>query len=806
MQTTMVRGRVTNFVSGAALGGVHVKVNDDSATTDADGRFILSIAQTTVMLEANHPGFQSYRREVNGSERLSLDIALVPQVRFFEHTEVRAAANPLERSPSLTPIRPSEVQSVAGGAENVFRVLTTLPGVSGTDELSSRLSVRGGGPDQNLTVMDGVEIHDPYRLFGLVSAFNPETVESFELTTGAFSAKYGDRLSSILTIDNRNGSSRSSITGSSALSLTDTNAILEGGLPGDAGSWILTGRRTYYDLVAERFTDSDLPSFGDVQGKISFNLGNKKRLTLFGLLSREGTDAALTSGSHQGEIYTHTRNDLYSIAFDRALGNRGSWRTLASYYDTENVRDIDGRFQGGGRRRSNTPDIEQDMPFADFAWESSTRTRDLAIRQDISYALSKSHLLEVGFESHHLDTRLAYEITGRRNAIAENGSSIQGGAGLADELESERQDRRYGAWLIDRMNLGRRVETEAGLRLSHSTINGDTLLEPRFRASWKLAPKTHLQFAAGWHAQSPGYEKLVSADYLFDLSGSERLPIASERSTHVLMSLERELASGLTARIEGYYKRFDDLIVGRLETPAETLERVAVYDYPPELAAYVHDTPIITSQPSNDSEGRAYGFDVFIARRATSAKTRFTGWASYTYGIADCTAYGRTYPFDYDRRHTLSLVGQWRPSQRLELALTGRFASGFPTTPPVGLSVSATADENDLDGDGDRGESIPERDNAGRLVYVPDFGGVEDMNTARQPNYLRIDSRLTWTPRFGKERLSMYLDVINVLNRTNPGIIDYKLEHDPDSDRPRLVEARDGSIPILPSIGIHYRF
>jgi prepilin-type processing-associated H-X9-DG protein len=132
-------------------------------------------------------------------------------------------------------------------------VLQALPGVAAAvNDFNSRSSVRGGGPDQNLTMMDGVEIHNPYRLFGLASAFNPETVESFELTAGGFNAKYGDRLSSILVIENRAGTEEQRVIGSANMAFTDGNVVAEGKLPGAAsGSWLLTGRRTYYDLIAE---------------------------------------------------------------------------------------------------------------------------------------------------------------------------------------------------------------------------------------------------------------------------------------------------------------------------------------------------------------------------------------------------------------------------------------------------------------------------------------------------------------------------------------------------------------------------
>ena len=101
-----------------------------------------------------------------------------------------------------------QVLRTPGALDNVFRTLQTLPGVAATEEFGSRLSVRGGSPDQNLTMMDGVEVHDPYRLFGLTSAFNPETIQRFELATGGFSAKYGDRLSSLLVVENRDGTRR----------------------------------------------------------------------------------------------------------------------------------------------------------------------------------------------------------------------------------------------------------------------------------------------------------------------------------------------------------------------------------------------------------------------------------------------------------------------------------------------------------------------------------------------------------------------------------------------------------------------
>jgi hypothetical protein len=801
----IVAGRVTDSASARPLVGARVTGDGRETRTDAAGEYRLELQSSTATIEITLAGFMAQRLAVAASAgEARSDVALDPATRFQEKIEVRG--DPLSETPASMPVRPKDVTTVAGGAENVFRVLTTLPGVTATDEITSRLSVRGGGPDQNLTVMDGVEIHDPYRLFGLVSAFNPETVDGFELITGAFSARYGDRLSSILIIDNREGSRQRAFSGSSAISLTDGNTILEGRLPRAAGTWLVTGRRTYYDLVAEQFTDSDLPAFDDVQGKVSLDLRRGRRLTLFALRSREGTDASLTGGSHAGEFYTRTTNDVLSARFDRPLGQLGSWRTLLAYYETGADADIDGRFRGG-QRRSNTPN-DEDINPTKVIWTSGTRVRDFSLRQETRVALSGSQQVEAGVELHRLRTSLSYEIAGAHAAFEPNGSSARGGAGLGDALNSEREDTRFGAWLLDRARFGSRLDVEAGLRLDRSTINGLTELQPRFQASLALAAKTHLRLAAGRHTQSPGYEKLVSSDYLMDLSGAGRLAIDNERSNHVVLGLERELGRGLTARVEGYYKSYANLILGRIETPAETAARVATYDFPAELALSVPSAPLITSSPTNDGSGEAYGLDLYLARRARSESTRLSGWIAYTYGFANLRAYGRSYPFDYDRRHSLSVVGELRLSRRLDLALTGRLASGFPSTPPLGLRVSATRDERDADGDGNVAEQMPERDLVGRLVYVPDYGGVANLNTGREPTYARIDARATWKPGFGKGRLRLYLDVINVLNRKNVGMMQYKLEYDPDpaADRPRLTTPNEGAIPFLPSIGIHYRF
>ena len=726
--------------------------------------------------------------------------------RVEEKIEVTARASAGADEPAVIDVRPAEVMSVAGSADNIFRTLHTLPGVSPTDEFGSRLSVRGGAPDQNLTVMDGVEIHNPYRIFGLVSAFNPETVQAFELTAGAFSAKYGDRLSSLLIVENRDGRADRRLAGSSALSLTDGNLILEGALPrATGGSWLLTGRRTYYDLVAERFVDQDLPSFADLQSRIVWPLRAGRRLSVSALRSREDSNAVVDGdrAGEQGAFLSNARNDLVAATFDAVWGRSASTRTTVAWYRNTDVVDVEARLRNTVRRSNGPEDSAWSQAWVKVDREAAVR--DVSLRQELLVQAPGGHLLEAGFDVHGLATTVRFTAPGDRNPLEANGSSVRGGAGLPDALDSSRSARRGGLWLHDRWQATPALTLEPGLRLEWSGVNRRTVPAPRLSALWRMGESTRARLAFGAHAQSPGYEKFIQADYFIDLTHDGPLDLEHERSRQVVLGLERDLAPGLTARVEAFHKRFSRIIVGRLETEPERRARLATYDFPAELAGEVPSDPIITTTPGNGAGGAAYGFDVYVSRRPRPG-ARLSGWATYTFGVARREAYGRTYPFDYDRRHAATVVAAVRVREWLDVAATARVASGFPRTPVRGLRVAARPDAADRDGDGNRLELVPERDPDGRPVYTIDLGGVGDMLSARLPAFARLDLRATARPGGRRGRWELYLDVINALDRENVGYVEPYLEHEPTADRPRLLEKGTASIPFLPSFGVRFRF
>jgi hypothetical protein len=729
---------------------------------------------------------------------------------FSDSADVAGALEARREGPGVMRVRPDDVLRTPGAVDNIFRALQVMPGITGAGLFETRIAVRGGAPDQNLTVMDGVEIHNPFRLFGAVAGFNPETIGRFELTAGAFPARYGDRLSSLLVVETRDGRRDVGLSGMASASATDASAVLEGRLPGPGqGSWLFAGRRTYYDLFAERILEDGLPTFNDVQLKLSWHGARGLGLALTGWRSREHTDADWSDPADKVLLGSRGANDLLAANYSLPLGDRLLLRGVASAYRFDETVDLDLQGYSDTRvsfsRPSPNAPADEDDQVLTLGMARAVGLEDVALRQEAAVALAPRHRLEAGAEVHWLRTRWRQVLAGDRSSEIANGSSALFGAGLPDSVDSVFDSTRSAVYLQYRGQLGDRLAVTPGLRWEHPGSGARPSLSPRLLAAIDLG-RFRVKAGAGIHSQSPGYEKLIHSDYFLDLSESSRRGLQAERALHLVLGLERSLGDGLDAAVEGYYRDFSGLVVGRLETDAERAARAGQYDYPPALLWGVPSAPIITSFPVNGAEGRAYGVLATLSRDDRPGR-RLSGWIAYAWGLADRTAYGRTYPFDYDRPHALTTVFGYRFSSKWELGVTARVASGLPTTPPRGVLILGAPDLLDRDGDGNLEELVPARDESGRLVYVADPGGAETLNSTRLPAYARVDARLSFRPRGASGRWLFYLEAINALNRENAASYDWDIRLEPGAARPRIEvsEGQDG-LPLIPTLGVRWRF
>ena len=273
-----------------------------------------------------------------------------------------------------------QVLRTPGALDNVFRTLQTLPGVNATEEFGSRLAVRGGSPDQNLTVMDGVEIHDPYRLFGLTSAFNPEIIHRFELSTGGFSAKYGDRLSSMLLVENRDGTRDERLAGSAALSITDANVVLEGGAARRRRR-LVAGHRPAHLLRPGRRAAHRQPVPGLRRPAGQGGVGAGRRPPPDGVRAAQPAvgGARDRRGRRARRVRRRHRERPGVAALDLPLGRRGQSHTVVGYSDDA----LDLRRRRGVREHQpafECPGATTSFGTADVVFERGLSVKDISLR------------------------------------------------------------------------------------------------------------------------------------------------------------------------------------------------------------------------------------------------------------------------------------------------------------------------------------------------------------------------------------------------------------------------------------------
>jgi hypothetical protein len=249
-------------------------------------------------------------------------------------------------------LRPPTIRDTAGGFENVFQVFQLLPGAAAINDEGGRLSVRGAGPEHNIVVLDGVQIHNPYRFSELTSSFlNPETAATVALDASGLDASYGGRLSSVTTIETRGGQRDRKLAVSGTVGVANGNVLFEGPLPkSESGSWWLTARGTYYRPVVGLFRAGVLPSFADVQFKASLRPTRQTSVSIFALGGREAMEGGNQLDLESGQAFKGAnRLALMNLSWTRS-SRLIATTTLSGY--AHSARDYDNAFGSADRRRS----------------------------------------------------------------------------------------------------------------------------------------------------------------------------------------------------------------------------------------------------------------------------------------------------------------------------------------------------------------------------------------------------------------------------------------------------------------------
>jgi hypothetical protein len=707
--------------------------------------------------------------------------------------------------PSVTTLAPHESKILPGAAEDVLRSLQALPGVTSVSDFSSQLVVRGSGPDQNLIMIDGFEVLNPYRLYGFVSMFNPETLSDISLQTGGFAAQYGDRLSAVLDVRNREGRSDVLAAGKINTSLTNMNIILEGRLPLEGSSYLLSLRRTYYDLIlgpilkSAKLVKGDvaLPNFRDLQAKIAVPIDPENKILFNVFTSRDGVD--LVSGAERDRpdsvnVFDQSYNTLVGGTWQFTPNKNLVGQTQLSWYQNNGTGYFDGTFVDPSQ---NTGDLGRadtlGLRFVNFAVNYDYIYKKTTLTQRWLYNMG-NHTIQAGYGVDVLRTDFiryfAVDET-LRGLIRSRGQVVP-----TDAIETNTYNR-YNVYLQDRIALGDRLFVQPGLRYDlFPSLKTRSYFSPRLNISFKLSDLSTLRAAYGIFYQSPGMEKQDFRSRIVFTEDSFSSLVA-EQAEHYILGFDRMMTPEWQFKTEVYYKLFTNSIV------PEKLQGTRWQTRPNGSDIFSRSgwtQPVLirddslTSTPVNDATGKSYGIEFMMQKIRTAPGDRFTGWVSYALSYAHRERGAITTPFLFDQRHAVNIVGNYRIGERWDVGMKFTLRSGRPYAKAVGVKPRVLEESVN-------GQQVPVIQVDGNNRVILDVDYEKETYSGRLNLYHSLDIRITTYPRWWGLQWSVYLDVQNVYNRENQQQLNYYIDSDGN-----LRERPINGIPLFPSLGLSVVF
>jgi hypothetical protein len=825
-QTGSLKGKITDGKAPIPFVNVIILDTGFGVGSDTSGYYVIrGIPTGEYEVRYTAVGWESQTFDITivTDRAMELNVALTEQAIEVGIVEVTGShiQDKRDTRTSLIDLKPRSAKVLPGAGEDVFRTLQSLPGVLAPNDFSSQLIVRGSGPDQNLIIIDDIEVFNPYRLYGVVSMFNPDAVADVNLVTGGFPAKYGDRLSAVLDVTNREGIKSKGFGGSLNASIVSANLVLEGRNPfGLRGSWLFNSRRTYYDLIIEPFVKSaglvddntTFPNFYDFQGKIVIGPYAGHKFLLSGIISSDGVD--VVSGEERNtpdsiSVYNATRNDLLGISWHYSPNKNFLNKFVVSYYKNNGTTDFDSQILDPSLNRSsfeNTVPDTLEAYLLSLTFNAAFSYSKYSVDDKISY-LAGGHIIDAGVGADFMETIIdfSFDLDPQLEAIFAANPQFRS---VLTDLKDVKFYNKYRTYLQDNFKVTENFFLQPSLRLDYYDILDKAYLAPRISLSYTIDDITTLRATWGIYYQSPGYEKLRDQGILYDLADEFTTLLNAEQAIHYVAGIERWLSSEWNIRFEGYYKDFTDLYIqnvvsGNLFVTEEIPGKDPKYPSGWTLPAVLQGDST-TQIPINGSDGEAYGFEILLAKRNVLNNSRLSGWISYALAFANRYENGIKYPFRFDQRNTLNVVLEYRINNWLELGVRWQYGSGFPISEPLGIKPRIVLEDRNLDG-------IPETpviatrsgtengNGEEQVIYDIDFGNRK-LN-ARKPEYHRLDIRLNAFADYWGLDWVFYLDVINVYNRSNILNYDYFVTQN-------LVLGREPTtmFPILPTLGFSVKF
>ena len=637
--TGTVSGEVRDAVTQQPLPGANVIVTGTSlgASTDANGYYVINgLTPGKHVLRATMVGYESaLNADVMVHPQRNTRILFALRSSDIELNAVEVTgdyfARPADNPVSVRTLSPEEIRRSPGSAEDIFRVMQSLPGVATAGGKSAQLIVRGGSPDENLTLLDNIEIYNPIHFartgesMGIISIVNPALLQSVDFLTGGFPAQYGDKMSSVFDMSLKDGN-REMFNTDLNLNIAGFGAMVDGPLSQNS-SMILSVRRGFFDILTGLMGKPAAPRYYDAVGKVTLDLDANNRIGFVGFYYLDQVDkSGTTKESSAMSKYDYLARDDYGMAFGV------NWRSLLTqkmYLMTT------ASFTGNGWTTHQGTQTNHDLRGEDILENEYT------VKSELNIELAQNWSAKAGVMLRGVDSK---------NESWDPADTTRTGIIIPATTISylPKTTSKKAVYVQSTGTILSSLTLSGGLRYDDFAMTGDAVVSPRLSLSYRFLPTTALNLAWGKFQQTPmSYQ--ISPD-------PRNYSLHSSKAIHYVTGIEHRLADDTRLTVEGYYKDLRDIIVG-------------------------NDSSAVLV---NTGSGFARGIEASVQKKFSDG---FVGSASYSYSVSRRTddAVSAEYDFEYDRPHIVNVLAGWELAEGWQIGAKFQYASGNPYTPVAGV-------------------------------------------------------------------------------------------------------------------------
>jgi hypothetical protein len=792
--THTVSGYVREKGSRELLTGVNIYIPNTNTGTSSNtfGFYSLTLpASDSVTLAFSFVGYESVIKKLPFTKNQNLNIELDPIGRQLKEVVIKAKNYENERiseSPQMSQIEIpiAQIKKIPAflGEKDVMKVLQLMPGVQKGSEGQSGIYVRGGGPDQNLIILDDAIVYNASHLFGFFSVFNGDALKSVELTKGGFPARFGGRLSSVIELNMKEGN-KEKLHGEGGGGLIASRLTLEGPLDkAKKASFLISGRRTYLDLLAKPLiaaasdgTGSGGYYFYDLNAKINYDFGQKNKLYLSGYFGQDRFYVKSKEANSSSSAGLNWGNATATLRWNHLFNEKlfANTSLIFSNYKFQIFSDDINTYNG---------------KTSEYKLSYTSGIRDYMLKYDLDFYPNPAHSLRFGAMA------IAHRFT--PSAIVVKDTDIEQ---YKNEIEAI-NNIESGLYVEDTWRPNAKFKVNGGLRLSYFNSSEGNYLrpEPRLSAAYMLKPDLSLKASYSTMNQ---YVHLLSNTGIglpTDLWVPTTSKIPPQQSNQIALGLAKDFSNkGLTLTLEGYYKNMNNIINYKEGASFLLLEEG------PDAAGKTRWDDNVTV-----GRGWSYGAEVLLQKKIG----RLSGWIGYTlswtkWQFPDLN-FGKEFFPRYDRRHDISVVGIYEISPRITLSGTWVYGTGNALTVPQGSYQSYTNSLIPQQYNYSSNGQNPVQSLFGYGRSTSDYG---PKNSFRAEAYHRFDLSIQFHKQKKNHERIWELSFYNLYNRRNPFFYDivnnqtYQQGPNGTATITNDVKLKRYSIfPIVPSLSYNFKF